>query len=246
MDTKYIGISLGWRCEAAQLAVKNRIRSTKSEGYMTCPFDLCVTNYIGICKCIEDDFKYFCDTKYLELKKEPLMKEHFGENQTDDQFWIYNTYYNFTFNHESPGHGNLYLTENWENGINHFVDNNFEKFIERYKNRINNFRNYINSDNNFINFVLLRYNDIPYTLENIILEKYPKLNFNIYVAVNYSNEFINLLLNKTIEGAKKFDVSYLEYLNISKDEYKEEYERYSKFIDFNNLKSNRINILYLE
>ena len=107
-----IGISLGWRCEATQIAVRHNIRHTKNEGYKTCPFDIGVTNYIGICKCIEDDFKYFCDLKYLKLIKEPPMKKILGDNQTDNQLWIYNTYYNFAFNHESPGHGDLYLSEN--------------------------------------------------------------------------------------------------------------------------------------
>ena len=244
MSKESIGISLGWRCEAAQIGVRHNIRTTKKEGYNTCPFDIGVTNYIGICKCIEDDFKYFCDPQYLELRLEPKMKEHFGDSQTDDQFWIYNTYYNFAFNHESPGHGNIYLSENWCNGINHFVDNNFEKFIERYQNRINNFRTYLQSDCT-INFLLLRYNDIPYKLEKIISEKYPMLDFNIYVAINFSSEIKQSVLHKTEEAVKKFDISYLEYLNISKDEYPEEYERYEKEIDTNNI-SSRIKILFLE
>ena len=121
MDSKEeIGISLGWKCEAAQYAVDNGFRKLKIHGYKTCPFDIGVTNYIGICKCIEDDFKYFCDPNYLELKLEPQLKKILGDAQTEDQYWIYNTYYNFTFNHESPGHGELYKSENWKNGINHF------------------------------------------------------------------------------------------------------------------------------
>ena len=114
-----VGISLGWRCEATYLGIAFGIRNTKINGYNTCPFDIGVTNYIGVCKCIEDDFKYFLDLKYLELRQEPKMKIHLGDNQTEDQYWIYNTYYNFAFNHESPGHGNLYINENWPNGVNH-------------------------------------------------------------------------------------------------------------------------------
>ena len=89
--TDSIGISLGWRCEAAQVGVKYNIRSTRNNGYLTCPFDLCVTNYIGICKCIDDDFKYFCDLKYLELREEPKLKHICDGNQTENQYWIYNT-----------------------------------------------------------------------------------------------------------------------------------------------------------
>lgn len=223
-----IGISLGWRCGAAMFAVEKNIRGTRKEGYMTCPFDIGVTNYIGICKCIEDDFKYFCDLKYLTLRKEPKMKKILGENQTEDQYWIYNTYYNFTFNHESPGHGNLYLAECWENGINHFVDNNFEKFIERYTNRINNFRHYLSLENTIINFAIFRYNSLPYELINIFKNNYPLLNFTIVCVVNYNNY---ITINNSEEGMKEFETEYLKYLNIDRTIYPEEYERYEKEFD---------------
>jgi hypothetical protein len=244
-----IGISLGWRCEASQILVRRKLRNTKIEGYMTCPFDIGITNYIGICKCIEDDFKYFCDPNYLILREEPKLKKILGDNQTEDQYWIYNTYYNFAFNHESPGHGNLYLSENWEGGINHFVNNNFQKFIDRYTNRINNFKNYLNLDNVKINFLLLRYNSIPYKLIDIIKNKYPKLNFVIHCAINYSNESLNISLKKNKEGIKEFDIEYLKYLNISKEQYPEEYERYEKNMnkeEYDKINNSYINILYLD
>ena len=155
-----VGISLGWRCGAAEIGVKMNERDTKVDGYKTCPFDIGVTNYIGICNCLEDDFKYYLDDKYLILRKEPPMKAILGDNQTDDQMWIYNSYYNFAFNHESPGHAKLYESEKWEGGINHFVNNNFEKFKERYQKRIDNFRYYIKNASH-INFLILRYNDYP-------------------------------------------------------------------------------------
>ncbi len=136
------GISLGWRCEAAQAGVSLGLRKTKEYGYKICPFDLMVSNYIGMCKCINDDFKYFCDPNYLELRPALNLIKYLGPNQNDDELWLYNTYYNFVFNHESPFHGNLFLIEKW-NGPYHFVDNNYKKFIERYENRINNFRNYL-------------------------------------------------------------------------------------------------------
>jgi hypothetical protein len=198
-------------------------------------------------KCIEDDFKYFCNPNYLILRQEPSLKSILGENQTDDQYWIYNTYYNFAFNHESPGHGNLYLTENWSGGINHFVDNNFEKFIERYNNRINNFRYYLNSGAK-INFVIYRYNSIPYELETLILNKYLNLDFNIYCKINFTNKTINIPLNKTEEGVIEFEVKYLQYLNINIYEYPEEYNRYNRNFDlnnFHNINSERIMILEL-
>ena len=67
-----------------------------------------------------DDFKYLCDTNYLTLKT------------VGTDVLIYNTKYKFIFNHESPGHSNLYITQKWTKGINHYVMNNYEEFINRY------------------------------------------------------------------------------------------------------------------
>jgi hypothetical protein len=103
-----IGISLGNVCNTAQWALQNGYRSSKEQGYQTCPFDLMVSNYKGIIWCIWDNFEHFCELKHLKL--------------TDNG--IINNYYNFTFNHESPWHDNLYIKENWPEGTNHFVNNN--------------------------------------------------------------------------------------------------------------------------
>jgi hypothetical protein len=175
-----IGISLGWNCESASYGVKYNLRKRKANGYNTCVFDEMVSNYPGIIECIQDDFKYFLDLEYIELKD-------IGE------IVIYNKKYKFWFNHESPGHANLYKKQNWAGGINHFVDNNYEKFIERYQQRINNFRNYIKSKNN-ITFILNRYNtnkidDIP-SLVNTIKQVYPLLNFNFIFICTKSIDFI--------------------------------------------------------
>ena len=79
-----VGISLGNVCYSAEWAVHNKYRKRKEEGYNTCPFDLMVSNYKGIVKCIKEDFKYFCDTNYLSLQNN----------------LIFNKYYKFGFNHE--------------------------------------------------------------------------------------------------------------------------------------------------
>jgi GDP-D-mannose dehydratase len=44
---------------------------------------------------------------------------------------IYNKKYNFIFNHESPGHANLFVSQNWTKGINHYIMNDYEEFINR-------------------------------------------------------------------------------------------------------------------
>ena len=139
-----IGISLGWNCHSAMWGVNNNIRKHKSEGYNTCPFDVMVTNYKGIVECLNDNFKYFYDENYLELVKEPKL----------DEYSIYNTKYNFCFNHESPGHADLYISENWSGGINHFTNENFKNFKVRYSKRVDNFRSYLSDPNNYITFII--------------------------------------------------------------------------------------------
>ena len=94
---------------------------------------------------------------------------------------IYNTKYKFIFNHESPGHADLYKSQEWKNGINHFVLNDFEELKTRYNRRINNFKELVNSGN-FIKFILTR-PDTKETdldiLKSTIHKKYPNLNFDI-------------------------------------------------------------------
>ena len=135
-----IGISLGWNCESTMWGIATKTRPNKEGGYKSCPFDLMYTNYKGIIDCLNDDFKYFCDINYLQIKKIP--KE---SKLLPDEDLIYNTKYNFVFNHESPGHSDIYIHQNWSKGINHFVLNNYEELFNRYNKRIQNFRDYLNS-----------------------------------------------------------------------------------------------------
>lgn len=233
------GISLGWNCSAAQDGLRLGLRNTKNNGYNTCPFDMMVSNYVGLCECINDDFKYFCDPQFLELRKAPQMNGYIP-NQIDDQMWVYNTYYNFVFNHESPFHGNLYLNEQWSSP-NHFVENNFEKFIERYNNRIDHFRNYL-INTNHIDFILWRYNSVPTELVNIIKKKYPNLQFVINTIVDFGPNTVNCLTNKTSEFSKEYEIAYLKYMKISELEHPKEFARYyeksvvTDFMDHENIK----------
>jgi len=167
----YIGISLGNVCFSAEWAVQNKLRKRKEEGYHTCPFDLMVSNYKGIIKCIEDDFKFFCDINYIELRGN----------------LIYNTYYNFGFNHESPYHADIYIHEKWPEGANHFVNNNFKHFIKRYNRRIKSFIDYLKDPNNYIIFIIQFAYDSPPIDENLLelrkalSIKYPNLKYEIKI-----------------------------------------------------------------
>jgi hypothetical protein len=173
LELERIGISLGWSCHSATWAWENGIRKLKEDGYMTCPFDLMITNYKGVVDCINDDFKYMCDENYLIL---------IPESETENT--IYNTKYNFGFNHESPGHANLYIEQNWEGGINHFVEDNYRRLKERYSNRISNFKSYLSNPSFSVTFVLTsweRGQDDISELHEALRSKYPTLKYNVCI-----------------------------------------------------------------
>ena len=179
-----VGISIGWNCHSATQGVCENIRKTKSNGYLTCPFDMLVSNYDGVVQCIKEDFQYLCDENYLEII------------DLESEKIIYNTRYKFIFNHESPGHANLYVTENWEEGIHHFTNNNYRNFKTRYTSRIENFRKYLTE--NTVTFILTTWNkteDDLYELKNVLKEKYPNLKytFKIYNDPHGEKYFIDHL-----------------------------------------------------
>ena len=165
-----VGISLGKDCLAASFGVFNKIRLSKIRNYKTCPFDLMISNYEGIIKCILEDFKNFTNPEFLIY----------------DGNIILNNYYNFKFNHETPNHGNLCQVEKWIEGENHFINNNFFNFIKRYDDRILNFKNYLNDKRNFIKFIISIddkniYENNCKDLKEAIYFKYPKLKYSIII-----------------------------------------------------------------
>lgn len=205
------GISLGWNCHSAVTGVSLGLRNTKQHGYKTCPFDEMITNYKGIVDCIMDDFKYLCDIKYLELIKIPKESKWLNTNG-DGDIMIYNKKYNFIFNHEAPGHANLYLSQNWPKGINHYVMNDYEEFINRYKKRIQNIKDLLNSQK-AITFILTRPNtnvsDIS-ELNNVIKNKYPLLNFE-FKLLNFDkyifyDHLLLMKIDKNDDEIKRLDI----------------------------------------
>ena len=131
-----------------------------------------ISNLEGIIKCFENDFQEFCNPEYLVY---------------DGKGYIKNTFYHFMFNHETPGHADLHLKEQWPgNDKYHFTKNNFKNFIERYNRRISNLRNYI-SENDRIIFILQivhlnQNNHYLIKLKNLLKKKYPgkKFSFDIF------------------------------------------------------------------
>jgi hypothetical protein len=189
----HTGISLGWNCESAMKGVSLGIRATKKDGYKTCPFDECITNYEGLLLCLKEDFLYFCDPMYLKIIEapHPTPTIHIGDRL------LCNTRYNFIFNHESPGHANLYLKQEWAGGQDHYIDNNFALFIERYNRRIENFRNYLSGS---VTFIIGNYEDDVNELESLLKEKYPSLVYDMFhyepdVSIGEIEEIYRLIKN---------------------------------------------------
>ena len=168
------GISLGWNCYPAGWGVQNNIRQTRAQGYTTCPFDECISNYAGVVNCIEEEFEHFTDLKYIELLPAPI---NVGSRIRQGDVLVYNTRYNMIFNHESPGHANLHAIQRWAGGVNHYTDNNFTLFCERYNRRINNFKSYIN--NNDVNFIIHRLRSNMVELCSVLNDVYPNLRYSI-------------------------------------------------------------------
>jgi hypothetical protein len=194
---EHIGISLGWNCHSAVYAVANGLRNIKKSGYKTCPFDIMVSNYKGLVECLSDNFLYFYDEQYITLLK---VNEH--------EYTIYNTKYNFAFNHESPGHDNLHISENWEGGINHFVDNNYRLLKERYQKRIENFRSYLSDPNNFISFVITSWSktqDDIIDLKRAIETNYPNLKYEVIILDD--------------PNGKEYYIKHLIYMNFTENDH---------------------------
>lgn len=178
---KKVAVSLGWNCGPAMTSNRLGIRDSKANGYNTCPFDLCVSNFDGMVDCLEDDFKYFCDPKELRIIKMKPDCKYFNTHG-DGDYIIFNQKYKFTFNHESPGHTDMYLQENWPGGITHYIDNDFEHFCIRYNNRIQNFRNYLKDPNNIIVFCISYTPEIKNDydrLRRVLNMKYPGLKYEV-------------------------------------------------------------------
>lgn len=204
-------ISLGWNCHSAMYGVSSGIRGSKINGYKTCPFDEMITNYRGIINCIMDDFEYLADTNYLELIKIPRESKMLNTNG-DGDIIIYNTKYNFMFNHESPGHANLHIIQNWSKGIDHYIMNNYEEFRNRYNRRIKNIKELLTSGKK-ITFILTRPKtnlDNIYELSNVISNKYKFLQFDFvlldYDKYIYYDHLVLMKIDEQDDEIKRLDI----------------------------------------
>jgi hypothetical protein len=197
-------ISLGWDCGPAIYGVDNKLRLRKSEGYKTCPFDMMISNYKGVIECINDDFKYFCSPEYLKVVK--IIDKYNHLNLPLGSTILVNTKYNFVMNHESSGHGDLWISENWPKGKFHYEMNNFEEFIKRYERRIENFRYYMNNCYE-VTFLISKINNTSETnleLDNVIRNKYPNTQINF----KFLEETRTEIFNEAMHIANKIETYY--------------------------------------
>jgi hypothetical protein len=165
-----IAISLGWNCYPAIRGVELGLRARKINGYNTCPFDEALTNYDGVVACITNDFSDFFN---LSIKDIPLTAKYC----TGDSL-IWNQSYKFLFNHESPGHANLWSTQQWPGGKYHYISDDYKNFRERYVRRIQHFREYIFSGEN-IQFLISYPSPNLINLHTALQEQYPDLTYSI-------------------------------------------------------------------
>lgn len=178
---KHTAISIGNRCASATYR-SNHFNLTKDQGYKTCPFDLMFSTLTGVIDCLNTDFEFFCDPKFLQVNQLGIEDGH-------ERFLIeHRLYNNWQFNHESvePGEYGIQLSQHWDEGPYHFVNNNFKKFIERYERRIENFKYYCESGY-YVNFILFFYHDqhskeVISELNHSIKTRFPSLDYKIIVV----------------------------------------------------------------
>lgn len=103
-----IYISLGWNCSPAIIR-KNIFKHSKDNGYKTCPFDLCVTPYKSLIRCLETNFENFFN---LRIENGIIMNE-----------------YDIWFNHEAPME--LYANNDYEKFKQRYIIriNNFKEYL---------------------------------------------------------------------------------------------------------------------
>ena len=188
---KKMYISLGWRCESA--VRRTQIYNLKRPDYNTCVFDLMISNLNGVIKCFENDFQHFCNPTFLVYNGKGYIK---------------NIFYKFLFNHETPGHADLHLKENWPgNDKFYFTQNNFKMFIDRYNRRVLNLKNYI-KENDHIVFILQMVNinqnqPLLLKLKKILKTKYPTkiFSFDLFEEPKvqfYKNHLLLMGLQKNV------------------------------------------------
>ena len=159
-------ISLGTNCFPRMKLQQHRIKPSKAQGELSCPFDLCTTPIDSVQKILENDFSdYFNDLQFDEQRK----------------CWQ-NTKYNIFYIHDD-------LTK--------------EDFINRYKQRIDNFRQITSTQKNIL-FVQSLFN----INDDALFENIAKINKSLkhYCKHKYKYKVINLIPDKSPAKISKIQI----------------------------------------
>lgn len=211
-------ISLGHNCSSVTHHIKNNLMKSKIQGRKTCPFDLMVSTYTGVCNMIENNFENFLDVEAIDNPNNPKYNNPThtlfysdGAKKTYNNGMVCSKENGLLFNHESPGHPFLAQTERW-GSIDKFTRNNYKEFNTRYNNRIQNFNQYITNalNNDTMIIFLLNTYVTPHTLCNIIKLKYPTLKFKI---------FCNKIDDSTLKHIQNFENDVCNYTPINEESY---------------------------
>lgn len=188
-DEKYANIILNYQDEY----LKKNIRKNKDEtlvisiggaclaaieisrfGLRHCayPFDVIFSELEGVIQAIKTNFSFYLDKKYLTKKL------------LDNSLHLYNSFYKFTFPHD---------LQNSNPNVD-FNSIEFKEFEEKYKRRITRFNDLENFKGKV--YFLRTFSqhiskDNPkeiINLRNLIFKKFPKLNFEIIVVNQDTNE----------------------------------------------------------
>jgi hypothetical protein len=126
-------ISVGWNCTPRGY-IKNNLSLSKQGGYLSCPFDLCVSPLKSVISAIEDDFASFFELSLLEDQQ----NADGDRSQAGPGTRNITNAYGFIFNHEGSTHSHLFA--NGKNDDDFYIRDDFAQFRTRYTARIANFR----------------------------------------------------------------------------------------------------------
>ena len=169
-------ISLGWNCDP-RINLKNKYKTGRRNGYKTHPFDLCISPPPAVENLLEHNFEtFFKGLRVRSWGNAAGDRSNAGPGLTS----ITNDA-GIVFNHEGGGHSHLF--SEGRNDDEFYIRNDFHKFRERYKKRIENFKN-----------TLINYNEICFLYKES--NKYPKLNLDSIINIinnNYGDKKIEFL-----------------------------------------------------
>lgn len=167
-----VALSLGLNCYDSSISVVLNLRKRKTDGYLTGPFDLMLSNYQGVIKCLAEDCAHLTDSSFLQLKPVTDVPTSLT-SQYDSPYVIYNSRYKFAFPHESH-----HMRKN-VSILEHFAANDFFHFKERYDRRWANFMHYIHSGQTILFTLATRLPSMVHGFDEVLSKKYPNLKYNI-------------------------------------------------------------------